>query len=144
MTEFAKIWNNAARTEIQIIIMDWHESHTFAPSRQTNERATNHQVCFFWNNFCDALNLWQFTMECTVPLGCTNNFALGVKLLPATVLAWQVNCGCLCTSMDKSMTAFLFKRMKEPAFSSPPTPNTHPTPSHPPTHPPTHPLTPNP
>ena len=70
MTWFAKIRNNPARTEIQI--MAWHESHTPALSRHTNGRATNSQVCFHRHHFCDPVNSWQSTMECVVPLGRTN------------------------------------------------------------------------
>ena len=68
-------------------------------------------------------------MECVVPLGHTNKATLGIKLPPATVPAWQVNCGCLCTSMNThAMAAFLFKCMEEPDYGSPPTPTAHPTP----------------
>ena len=74
-------------------------------------------------------------MKCVVPLGCTNKATLGIKLPPATVPAWQVNCGCLCTSLNTcTMAAFLFKCTEEPAYGSPPAPTTHPTPL-PPTHP---------
>ena len=97
VTGFAK----RARTDIPI--MAWHESHTIALSRHTNERATNSQV---WHYFCDPVNSWQSTMECVVPLGHTNKATLGVKLLPVTVSAWQVNCGCLCTSMDTQWLLF--------------------------------------
>ena len=45
------------------------------------------------------------TMECMVLLGHTNKATIGVKLLLATVSTWQVNCGCLCTSMN---TQWLF------------------------------------
>ena len=69
-------------------------------------------------------------MECVVPLGCTNKATLGVKLLLVTVSARQVNCGCLCTSVN-TMAAFPVKCIEEPAFGSPPTPP-HPLP---PTHP---------
>ena len=45
-------------------------------------------------------------MECVVPLGRTNKATLDVKLLSATVPAWQVNCGCLCTSMNTQWLLF--------------------------------------
>ena len=96
VTWFAKTQNNPTRTEIQI--MAWHESHTPALSRHTNGRATNSQVCFHRHHFCDPVNSWQSTMESVVPLGHTNKAMFGIKLLLATIPAWQVNCGCLCNT----------------------------------------------
>ena len=61
------LWNNPTRTDI--LIMAWHESHTLALSRHTNQRTTNSQVCFHWHHFCDPVNSWKSTMECAVPLG---------------------------------------------------------------------------
>ena len=101
---FAKTRNNPTRTEIQITA--WHESHTPALSRHTNGRATNSQVYFHQHHFCDPVNSWQSTMECMVPLGCTNKAKLGIKLSSGTLPAWQVNCDCLCTSMNTQWLLF--------------------------------------
>ena len=71
-------------------------------------------------------------MECVVALGRTNKATLGIKLPSATVPAWQVNCGYLCTSMNThAMAAFLFKCMEGPAYGSPPAPTTPLPPTHP-------------
>ena len=119
--------NNPARTEIQI--MAWHESHTPALSRHTNGRATNSQVCFHRHHFCDPVNSWQSSMECVVPLGRTNKATLGIKLPSATVPAWQVNCGCLCTSMNTHGLLFCSNVWKSPPTAPhPPPPPTPPTP----------------
>ena len=125
VTWFAKTRNNPARTEIQI--MAWHESHTPALSRHTNGRATDRRVCFHRHHFCDPINSWQSTMECVVPLGRTNKATLGYKLPSATVPAWQVNCGCLCTSMNIQWLLFCSNVWKSPpAAPHPPPPPTHP------------------
>ena len=123
MTWFAKTQNNPARTEIQITAC--------ALSRHTNGKATNSQVCFHRHHFCDPVNSWQSSMECVVPLARTNKATLGIKLPSATVLAWQVNCGCLCTSMNTQWLLFCSNVWKNPPTAPhlPPPP----TPSHPPT-----------
>ena len=113
--------NNPARTEIQL--MAWHERHTPALSIHTNGRATNSQVCFHRHHFFDPVNSWQSTMECVVPLGCTNKAPLGIKLPSATVLAWQVNCGYLCTSMNAQWLLFCSNIWKNlPMAPHPPPP----------------------
>ena len=98
-------------------IMAWHESHTLALSWHTNVRARNSQVCFHWHHFCDPVNSWQSTMECAVPLGHTNKATLSVKLLPVTVSTWQVNCGCLWTSMDTQWLLFQSNAWKNPPLA---------------------------
>ena len=104
VTWFAKTHNNPAKTKIQI--MAWHESHTPALSRHTNGRAINSQVCSHRHHFCDPVNSWQSSMECVVPLGRNDKATLGIKMPSATVPAWQVNCGCLCTSMNTQWLLF--------------------------------------
>ena len=54
VTGFAKIRNNPERTDIPK--MAWHECHTPALSRHSNERATHSQVCFHWRHFCDIVS----------------------------------------------------------------------------------------
>ena len=49
-----KTRNNPARIEVQI--MTWHECHTLAQSKHTNDRATINKVCFHWHHFCDPVN----------------------------------------------------------------------------------------
>ena len=53
-TGFAKTHHNPARTEFHIIA--WHESHTLALSRHTNDRAKDNQVCFHKQHFSDPVN----------------------------------------------------------------------------------------
>ena len=65
-------------------------------------------------------------MECVVPLGCTNKATLGVKLLSATVSAWQVNCGCLCTSMNTQWLLFCSNIRKNPPTAPHPLLPAHP------------------
>ena len=129
--DLQKHQNNPGRTDIPI--MAWHESHTLALSRYTNEKATNSQVYFHWHHFCDPVTSWQSTMECVVLLGCTNKATFGVRLLPVTVSAWQVNCGCFCTPMDTQWLLFQSNIWKNPPLACyPPPPPTSPPPAHPP------------
>ena len=87
-----------------IPIIAWHESHTLALSRHTNERATNSQVCFHWHHFCGPVNpLWSVQCHWGAP---SIKATLAVKLLPVTVSTLQVNCGCLCTSVDTQWLLF--------------------------------------
>ena len=97
---------------------------------QTHQWATNSRVCFHRHHFCDPVNSWQSTMERVLPLGRTNKATLGIKLPSATVPAWQVNCGCLCTSMNTQWLLFCSNVWKSPptAPHRPP----HPPPAHPP------------
>ena len=94
VTGFAKTRHNSAWTEIHFIA--WHESHTLGLSRHTDDRAKDNQVCFHRQHFSDPVNSWRSTAGYMVPLGHTNKAACGVKLLPTTVLAWDVHCGCFC------------------------------------------------
>ena len=78
VTEFSKTRNTPAKTEIQI--MAWHKSNTLALSRCTNGRATNKSTFIGIINFCDPVISWKSTMECMMPLGCTNKATVGIKL----------------------------------------------------------------
>ena len=49
VTGFAKTQHNVARTEIHFIA--WHESHTLALSRHTDDRTKDNQVCFHRQHF---------------------------------------------------------------------------------------------
>ena len=82
-----------------------------------------------------TLNSWQSTMDCMVPLGRTNKATLGIKLPSATVPAWQVNCGCLCTSMNTQWLLFCSNVWKNPPTAPHPPPPPTPPPSLLPTHP---------
>ena len=68
--------------------------------------------------------------ECTVSLKWTNKVILGVRLLPATVSASQVNCGCLRTSLNTLWLLFCSNAWKNPppAPCSPHSSSTYPTP----------------
>ena len=114
-------------------IMAWHESHTPALSRHTNGKATNSQKCFRRYHFCDPVNSWQSTMQCVVPLGHAHKATFGVKLLSATLPALQVNCGCLCTSMNTQWLLFCLNLWKNLLWAPHSTPPPTPSPSHPPT-----------
>ena len=69
-----------------------------------------------------------------MPLGYTNKAACGVKLLPLTVLAWQVHCGCFCILLNiRTMAVSPCPWMVNPAFGFPPIPTTpYPSFAHPP------------
>ena len=56
MTGFAKTRHNVARTEIHFIYIAWHESHTLALSRHTDDGAKDNQVCFHRQHFSDPVN----------------------------------------------------------------------------------------
>ena len=57
-----------------------------------------------------------------MPLGCTNKATLGIKLPSATIPAWQVNCGCLCTSMNIQWLLFCSNVWKNPPTAPHPPP----------------------
>ena len=89
VTEFAKTQHNPARTEIHFIAL--HESHTLALSRHTNDRAKDSQICFHRQHFSDPVNPWHWGALIRLH---------SVKLLPTTVLAWQVHFGYFCVLLN--------------------------------------------
>ena len=101
-------------------------------SRQTSDRAEDHQVCFH-RHLSDHVNPWRSTVGCMVPLGCTNKAACGVKLLPATVLSWHVHCGCFCALLNTQRLLPCASGWFNPPSASHPPPTPTPPPSCPPT-----------
>ena len=55
------------------------------------------QVCFYRRSFTDPVKPRRSTTGSMEPLRGTNKATWCVKLLPTTVSAYQVDCGCFCT-----------------------------------------------
>ena len=124
-----------------IPIMAWHESHTLALSRHTNERAINSLVCFHWHHFCDPVNSWQSTMERAVPLGsncCRWPYWPDKWTVAVCALQWTHN-GCFSSQMYGGTRLWLPIPLHHPPHPLPPP--TPPLP--PPTPPPSIPYKPN-
>ena len=54
------------------------------------------QVCFYRRSFADPVKPRRSTTGSMEPLRGTNKATWCVKLLPTTVSAYQVDCGCFC------------------------------------------------
>ena len=80
-------------TEIHFLPMD--ESHTHAPSRDTNNLRLDGQVCFFGRLFSDAVKPRGCISWPVWPLRGINKTAWGAKLILTAGLAYPVSCASL-------------------------------------------------
>ena len=111
--------------------------------------AIDGQVCFYRRSFSDPAKPCRSTTGCMGPLRGTNKATWCVKLLPTTVSAYHVDCGCFCALLKTHCYCLspcgwynLPSAPHLPPPPTPPAPTTHPTRSHHPSHPTSHPPTP--
>ena len=99
--------------------------------RYTTHRAIDGQVCFYRRSFADPVKPRRSTTGSMEPLRGTNKaiHAWCVKLLPTTVSAYQVDCGCFCALLRTHCCCVSpCGWCSPPSASHPPPCNARPTP----------------
>ena len=94
--------------------------------------AIDGQVCFYRRSFSHPAKPRRSTTGCMGPVGGTNKATWCVRLLPTTVSAYHVDCGCFCALLGTHCCCLSpcgwYNPPSAPHPPPPPTPPTHPPP----------------
>ena len=92
----------------------------------------NSLVCFHWRLFLKPGKPWKYTTRPVEPVNGINEGVCGAKLFPMSVVAYPVDCDCLCHLLDTHYCCLCLNSSFNPPSAShllPPPP----APFHPPT-----------